>query len=119
MLLMNTCYNCRAQVANGDRFCGNCGISLATFVTPETPHLPYSPQRPEQQPAYRQQYKGNQYPPYQQASECGNTRVSPQQYQHVNRGAIPRQKNSPRNTTITPMRAEISRLLLEFFNRQN
>lgn len=119
MQQMNVCYNCKASVANGDRFCGNCGISLATFVLPETPHLPYSFQYPEQQSAYRQQCAWNQPPPYQQASVCGSPRATQQQYQHVNRVTAPQQKNSPHSDTMTPMRAEISKLLLEFFNGQN
>ena len=119
MLQMNVCYNCKASVANGDRFCGNCGISLAAYIPPEIPHLPYNFQYPEQQSAYLQQHARNQPPPYQQASVCGSHRATQQQYQHVNRGTAPQQKNSPHSETVTPMRAEISKLLLELFNRQN
>jgi hypothetical protein len=117
------CPNCRALIAAGDRFCGNCGINLNWVVLqpPQSSPVSYDYRCPNQQqrwiqqPRWREQPGRNQPLPYAQAPVCGNPNQYQQRYMYDNRGAIPQKKSSSVNGTITPMRAEIYKLLEEFF----
>ena len=77
------CPACRAQVAYGDRFCGNCGIYLSCVMQ----QIPLQPT------------------PYNQAPVSGNQNQHQQQYVYAN------------GDTVTPISAEISRLLSELFDK--
>ena len=86
------CPKCRAPFAYGARYCSNCGVSLNCVLQQMPFHpspLPY----------------GKDYP--QQECACGN------------RGAILQQKSPPAEDTATPIRAEISKLLAELFDKVN
>jgi hypothetical protein len=75
------CPACRAQVAYGDRFCGNCGIYL-TCVMQQIPLQPL---------------------PYNQAPVSGNNQY--QQYAYAG------------GDTVTPISADISKLVSELFDK--
>ena len=97
------CPGCRAQVAYGDRFCGNCGVNLSCVIQqipPQPPPLSYD---------YRYPYPYQQWPqynpPYNQEEP-----VSPNQCQ---------QRYVPGNdSNATPVSAEISKLLAELFDKR-
>ena len=114
------CSKCRATVSLGDRFCGNCGISLNWVAQPMTTSslLPsYGYQYPGRQQGLRQQPGWGQPLPYNQVSAWGNPNQYQRQVIYDNRGAILQKKNLSSNTaTMTPMRVEISKLLEEFFS---
>ncbi len=97
------CPGCRAQVAYGDRFCGNCGVNLSCVIQqipPQPPPLSYDYHYPCQQ--WGQYYQ----PLYDQASMP----VSPNQY---------RQRYVPGNdSSATPISSEISELLAELFDKR-
>ena len=119
MRQMYYCPNCRAPFAYGARYCSNCGISLncvlqqMPFHPSPLPHgNPYA-----QQQTCRQQPGQNQDAPYNRASAGGNPNQYQQQCACGNRGAIPQQKSPPVEDTATPIRAEISKLLTELFDK--
>ena len=91
------CPGCRAQVAYGDRFCGNCGINL-TCVIQQIP-----PQSYDYQYSYQQWPQYN--PPYNQEAP-----VNPNQCQ---------QRCMPGNdSNATPVSSEISKLLEDLFDKR-
>jgi hypothetical protein len=96
---MYFCPGCSAQVAYGDRFCGNCGINLSCVIQ-QIPPQTYNHQYPDQQ---RQQYT---QPPHNQAPVSGNQNQNQQQYVYAN------------DDTITPISTEISKLLADLFDKR-
>ena len=96
------CPGCRAQVAYGDRFCGNCGTNLSCViqqVPPQPLPPPYDYRYPNQPPRYYQ-------PSYDQAS----VPVNPDQCQQ---GYVP-----GRDSSATPISSEISKLLADLFDKR-
>jgi hypothetical protein len=103
MWQMHFCPSCGAQIADGDRFCGHCGLNLSCVMQQMPPQSSppwYDYQYPEQQ---RQQY--NQ-PPYSQASVSGNPNRDQQRYAHGH------------DSNITPISSEISKLLADLFGKR-
>lgn len=126
MRQMYSCPNCRAPVAYGDRFCGNCGINLnwaAQQMPPQSSPLSYGYQYPNQQqpwgqqPEWHQQSGWNQPPPYSQPPVWINPNQCQQRYMYDNSGSVPQKDNSSAGSTITPMRTEISKLLADLFDK--
>lgn len=90
MQRMYFCPNCRSPIAYGVRFCGNCGVNLR-WVVPQMP--------PQSSPMSY----GSQYP------------NQPQRYVYNKPDGVPR-KNCV--STTTPIRAEISKLVANLFDKQ-
>jgi hypothetical protein len=110
------CLNCRAPIGYGDRFCGNCGINLKWGIRQiplQSLPLWYDCQYPEQQQTWsRQQLQ------YNQASASGNANQNQQQYIHGNRGTTSYGKRSSVDGIAKPISNEISKLLVDFFDKQ-
>jgi predicted amidophosphoribosyltransferase len=96
---MYFCPGCRAQVAYGDRFCGNCGINLICVIQ-QIPPLSYNHQYTDQQ---WQQYRQS---PHNQTPASGNLNQYQQQYVYANGG------------TVTPISTEIYKLLADIFDKR-
>ena len=105
------CPQCRASIGVGDRFCSNCGTHL-NWVILQTPPRPsresYSSPCPDrQQEQQRQLPSGNKQPVFHQ-----------QQKMSKEMSVIPQRNGPSTDGTVTPISAEISRLLSDFFTKQ-
>jgi hypothetical protein len=103
MWQMHFCPSCGAQIAYGDRFCGNCGINLICVIQQISPQPP--------PPSYNYQYPDQQWPqysqsPYNQAPVSGNPNQNQQRYVYDDGG------------TVTPISTEISKLLADLFGKR-
>ena len=128
MWQMYSCPHCRAPVAYGVRFCSNCGINLEQQMPSQPSRFAYCYQsNPQQigeqrqspyiqQTGWRQQPGQNQPPPHNEAPVRG-TPMKCQQRDRSSCGAHPQEKRSTVDGTMTPMRAEISKLLADLFDR--
>lgn len=97
MWRIHFCPRCGARIASGDRFCGACGLNL-TCVEQLVPPPPYD---------YQCTY--NQWVPHSSSYDEAAAPVDSDQYQqryvYANGG------------TVTPLSAEISKLLGDFFSK--
>jgi hypothetical protein len=101
MWQMYPCPNCRAPVAFGMRFCGNCGMRLIPSSS-----LTYNYPHPNQQ-----RILCNQKPIGENLNQYR------QRYMNSDRSVIPSKKTASVGGTTTPMRTEISKLLAELFEK--
>lgn len=93
------CPNCRAPIGYADRFCGNCGINLKweiQQIPPESLPLRYDCQNPGQQQSW-----------------------SSQQLVPLNHVATSSGERSSFGGDVTPLSAEISKLLEDFFDKRS
>ena len=97
MWQINFCPQCGARAASGDRFCSTCGLNLTCIPRPVPP------------PSYDYQRTYQQWvphsPSYDQAAAPGSD-----QYQQQHAQAD--------HDTVTPLSAEISKLLADFFDKR-
>ncbi len=120
------CPNCRAPVSYGDRFCGNCGISLnwvAQQIPPSLPFLHGHQNNGQQQTWYQQpgwhEQSGRPRPTVDSQESVSTNLNQRQQQRHINanHGTVPQSKSSSRHGPVTPMSIEIPKLLEGFFNK--
>jgi hypothetical protein len=120
MQQMYFCPNCRAPIGYGNRFCGNCGISLKweiLQIPPQSLPLWYDYQHTAEQQACNQQLQHSQ-PPHNQALVSGNPNRNQQRYVRDKRVATSAGKRLSDGGTITPLGTEISKLLEDFFDKR-
>lgn len=101
MWQVNYCPRCGGRIMYGDRFCGNCGVSLVNVMQQMTP---------QPQPVYQSyQYA---YPRRQQ--------YSPAYSQTVATGSSQSQEpyTSRNDSNATPISDEIAKLLVELFDKR-
>jgi hypothetical protein len=98
MWQINFCPQCGARAAGSDRFCGICGLDFTHVLRPVPP------------PSYDYQCTYQQWvphsPPSNQAAAPINSERCQQRYVYTDDG------------TVTPISAEISKLLAELFDRR-
>jgi len=98
MWQINFCPQCGARAASSARFCSACGLNLSCVEKPVPP------------PAYDYQCIYQQWvphsPPYNQAT------ASVESDRHAQR------HTRSSGDTVTPLSAEISKLLADFFDRR-
>jgi len=94
MWRVNFCPQCGAHAAGSDRFCGTCGFNL-TCVVELVPS-----------PSYDYQCAYQQWVPHNQAAAPVNSDQYQQRYAHDGGG------------TVSPLSAEISKLLAELFDNR-
>ena len=129
------CPNCKASVFCGDRFCGNCGISL-NWAVQQMP-VPLSPLSHGYQYTDQQQTWCQQREPYNrqvgwyeqsglnlptvdnQESASGNLNQYQQRYRNGNLGTASQKKSSSEDGAVTPISIEISKLLADFFDKRS
>jgi hypothetical protein len=96
MWQVHFCPRCGARAACGDRFCGTCGLNLTCIPRPVPP------------PSYDYQRTYQQWvphsPTYDQAA--AHSDQYQEQYAQADDG------------TVTPISAEISKLLSDFFDKR-
>ena len=90
------CPNCRARIAYGYRFCGNCGVKLDWLIRQTAP----------ESLSNNQSLVGRKQNQYQKCHTDGN------------RDVFTQQKNQSISSTITPIRTEIFKLLAELFDKE-
>ncbi|MBN2463975.1 MAG: hypothetical protein JXB43_10315 [Dehalococcoidia bacterium] len=97
MWQINFCPRCGARADCNGRFCGACGLDLSCVVEPvPSPWYDY-------QCTYQQWVP--QSPTYNQAAAHVDSDQYQQRYVYANGG------------TVTPLSAEVSRLLVDFFSK--
>src|SRR4030043_443143 len=98
MWQIHFCPRCGARAADSDRFCGTCGFNLTCVVEPvPSPSYDY-------QCTYQQWVPHS--PPYNQVAAPVNSDQYQQRYVYAN------------GDTVTPLSAEISKVLAGFFDKR-
>lgn len=109
------CPNCRGPIGYSDRFCGNCGVNLKweiRQIPPESLPLTYDCLNPgREQASSSQQLQYNQ-PPFQ-TSVARNPNQTQQRYV-----ATSSEEHSSSGGAVTPLSAEVSKLLEDFFDKR-
>ncbi len=128
-----SCSNCSAPVSFGDKFCGNCGISLNWGVhqmPPPSSPLLHGYQDTNQQKTWerqRSQYERRpkwndhsvqrRHVPDNQKSVPGNLNQCQRRYVYNNHSTLSQKNSSSVDSRVKPMSAEISKLLTDFFDK--
>jgi hypothetical protein len=134
MWQMYSCPNCGSPVADGVRFCGNCGSDLSNLaqrLLPSSAAVSHAHQylnQPQNQIQQRQVYirqtgwsqqPGHNQPAHSnQIPMCGTQKQQQRQEIARNRAVISQRQGSSVEAAAKPIRSEIIKLMSDLFDKQ-